>query len=240
MTGGTPRITIVCGHYGVGKSEFSVNLALRMATDGGSPVTLVDLDVVNPYFRSREVRRILEEKGVKVIGNSLGIDVGVDLPAIPASVTEPFIDNAVRAVIDLGGDPAGARAPAQFRSRIPTEDVDFLYVVNAFRPETRTSDAAYGSILAIEGVMSMKVTGLVNNSHLLHETEPEHLLVGDRLCRALETRLPGVTTRYAAALPEVFNGLKENTFSGEPVVLSLYLRSAWMSEGNVHLKSQGG
>jgi len=234
------RITIVAGHYGVGKSEFSINLALMLRQRYDDPMILVDLDVVNPYFRSREARGVLEAGGVTVIGNSLGIDAGIDLPAIPASAGRPFADPGVRAVIDLGGDPAGARALAQFRPQIHVDDVDSLYTVNAFRPETRDAAAAYASLRAIESVMDMKFTGLINNSHLVHETEPRHVVAGETICRELAQKNPDLAVRYVGGLPGVLAKLDTDAIHGERVPLTLYLRAGWMAEGNVHSRGPHG
>ncbi len=236
----TPRIAIVCGHYGVGKSEFSVNYARHLAGDGGPPVVLVDLDVVNPYFRAREARTLLEAEGIRVIGNALQVDAGVDLPAIPAEAATPFLDSSVRAVVDLGGNAAGARALRQFRPRIPTDDTEVLFVVNVNRPETRDATAALRYLRAIEATLDLRVTGLVNNSHMVHETEPEHLLAGEALCRAIADRLPGVAVRFVSGLPTVLDAIGEDEVTGERIPLDLHLRSDWMARGNAHLPQQGG
>ena len=103
----THRITIVTGHYGTGKTEFSVNLALHMARQGEA-VTLADLDIVNPYFRSRERRALLEENGVKLISSSQACS-DADVPALPPQIFSIFENRAVRGILDIGGDPAGAQ-----------------------------------------------------------------------------------------------------------------------------------
>lgn len=228
------RITIVGGYYGTGKTEFAVSLALSLAKSQSLPVTLVDLDVVNPYFRSREVRPLLEAAGVEVIGNSLGIDKGVDIPAIPASVTAPLKNNQRCAVVDLGGDPAGARAMRQFRAQIPTEDAEFLYVVNVFRSENRSAEAALDSLRSIEAALSLRVTGLVNNTHLLDETTLEHVLLGDEVCREIGSLSDELPTRYVSALPEILQQLPHRVM-GTRFAIGQYLREEWMHGGNTHL-----
>ena len=224
MTSGG-RIAILCGHYGTGKSECSIALARTLP----APVTLIDLDVVNPYFRSREARAVLEADGIAVIGNSLGIDTGVDLPAIPGSIVPALRDQQRRVVIDLGGDPVGARAIRQFRPRIPTEDTDLLYVVNAFRPGNRDSDTTVASIREIEQSVGLKCTGLINNSHLLGETTVDHVMSGDRLCREVfdATGLPVV---WVAARPPVLDACRDAALqpAGMPLPVTGVLRQDWM------------
>ena len=125
------RLTIVTGHYGTGKTEFSVNLALALAKEG-RPVALADLDIVNPYFRSRERRSLLEEAGVRLVATSQAL-ADADVPALPAELHAVLEDRSVRGVLDVGGDPTGARVLARYRPRILGEDYQLLYVVNGNR-----------------------------------------------------------------------------------------------------------
>lgn len=223
------RLTIISGHYGAGKSEFSVNLALSFAAQG-LRVVLADMDVVNPYFRSREARAVLEQHGVRVIGNSIGIDRGVDLPAVSGAVVAPLRDPQVRTIIDLGGDPAGARVIRQFRPHIPTEDAALLYVVNAFRAETRNAEAAVDSLRSIEAVIGMRFTSLINNSHMLAETTVQHLLAGDRLCAEI-FELTELPVAYIAAVPAVLSAIPA-AVRGERMAIQLHLREQWMNMGS--------
>lgn len=183
-----PRVTVICGAYGAGKSECSIALARTLP----APVTLIDLDVVNPYFRSRQARELLEAEGITVIGNSLRIDAGIDLPAIPGAVAPALSDTTRAVVVDLGGDAAGARALRQFLPSLPVDATELVYVVNRFRPENRDVLRTRASLRAIEAEIGVPCTGLISNSHMLHETTEEHVRVGLRLCRELtaETRIP--------------------------------------------------
>ncbi|MFW5643094.1 MAG: hypothetical protein ACOCYQ_03620 [Alkalispirochaeta sp.] len=227
------RLVVVGGHYGVGKSECSVAMALHFVeTEPDRPVTLIDLDVVNPYFRSREARKILEDQGVRVIGNSLGIDTGVDLPAIPGTVAPTLRDPSRRVIVDLGGDPVGARALRQFRPSIPTEDTLFLYVFNRYREQNRDAATAFASMRSIENVAGLECGGILNNTHLLGETTCDHLTEGDRVVRELATRAE-VPVVYHAATPELLNRCTR-TFAGDPLPIRTALRQSWMNTGNDH------
>ncbi len=129
------RLTIVTGHYGTGKTEFSVNLALALAGEG-EQVMMADLDIVNPYFRSRERKALLEDAGIRLICSSQACS-DADVPALPAEVLTILENRDVRGILDIGGDPVGARVLARFRPKILQEDHQLVYVLNANRPEVR-------------------------------------------------------------------------------------------------------
>ena len=183
------RLTIVTGHYGTGKTEFSVNLALALAKEG-RPVALADLDIVNPYFRSRERRSLLEEAGVRLVATSQAL-ADADVPALPAELHAVLEDRSVRGVLDVGGDPTGARVLARYRPRILGEDYQLLYVVNGNRPEVRTAERSARYLREIEAVAGLVCTGLVNNTHLCGETTPEEVRQGAALAEEV-SRLTGV------------------------------------------------
>lgn len=184
------RITIVTGHYGTGKTEFAVNLALKLAEEGG-PVMLADLDIVNPYFRSRERRPLLEEAGVRVISSSQACS-DADVPALPAELLAILENRDVRGVLDIGGDPVGARVLARFQPRIVQEDYQLVYVLNANRPEVRTAESAAAYLRGIEQVTGLKCSALVNNTHLCRETTAEEIRKGAALAEEVSemTGLP--------------------------------------------------
>jgi hypothetical protein len=173
------RLTIVTGHYGTGKTEFSVNLALALAAEGAR-TALADLDIVNPYFRSRERRELLEGAGVRLIAASQAL-ADADVPALPAELHAVLEDRSVRGVLDVGGDPSGARVLARYRPRILKEDYQLLCIVNAARPEVRTAERSAEYLRAIEAVAGLRCTGLVNNTHLCGETAPEDIREGAAL-----------------------------------------------------------
>lgn len=190
------RLTLVTGHYGTGKTEFSVNLALALA-EAGERAALADLDIVNPYFRSRERRELLEAAGVRLIATSQAL-ADADVPALPAELHALLEDRTVRGVLDIGGDPSGARVLARYRARILKEDYQLLYVVNARRPEVRTAERSVEYLRGIEAVTGLRCTGLVNNTHLCGETAPEDVREGAALAEEA-SRLAGVPVVCHAA-----------------------------------------
>ena len=216
------RIQIITGHYGSGKTEYAVNLALRLAAEGKKTV-LADLDIVNPYFRSYEQTQRLEAAGIRVIVTSCG---GVaDIPAINPAVLSVFQDRSWTGVLDIGGDPIGARVLARFAPQLQGEEFDLLYGLNANRPETRDLERALAYMRGIEAECHQKVTGIVNNTHLCGETTAAEILKGARLAGQLsqQTGLPVVChAAQRRLLPEVQNTLIE------PILpMDLYMKKPW-------------
>ena len=178
----------------------SVNTLVRR-TDGklygwntdaaGFVFMLADLDIVNPYFRSRERRDLLEKAGVRVICSSQEC-ADADIPALPAEILTILEDRSYRGVLDIGGDPDGARVLARFQPKIVQEDYQLIFVSNANRPEVRTAERAVSYLRSIEAVTGLSCGGLVNNTHLCGETTPEEILKGARLAAEIsrETGIP--------------------------------------------------
>ncbi|WP_302961833.1 ParA family protein [uncultured Adlercreutzia sp.] len=180
-------VTVVVGHYGVGKTNFALNLALDAAA-AGYEVTLADMDVVNPYFRSSEYAGLLEEAGVRLIapvfgGAGTSLDVpsltGAVVPAIEAAYAEDAAGapGAPRkaVVIDAGGDDVGATALARFAPAIRAGRHEVLYVVNARRNRTQTPDEAAAVLAEIQAKCGLAATAVVNNTHLQGETTLGHI-----------------------------------------------------------------
>lgn len=198
------RLTVITGHYGTGKTEFSVNLALALAAEG-QPVALADLDIVNPYFRCRERRPLLEEAGIRLIASSQAC-TDADVPALPAELRSILDSRAVRGVLDVGGNPSGARVLARYRPLLLREDVQVLYIVNANRPEVRTPQRAAEYLRGIEAVTGLPCTGLVNNTHLCGETVPEDIRRGAALAEEV-SRMTGVPVVCHTAEARLADGL---------------------------------
>lgn len=184
------RISIITGHYGTGKTEFAVNLAMAMAAEG-QPVMMADLDIVNPYFRSRERRTMLEQAGVQLISSSQACS-DADVPSLPAELLAIFENQDIRGILDIGGDPVGARVLARFRPKLLQEDHQLIYVLNANRPEVRDVESAITYLRGIEATIGLTCTGIVNNTHLCGETTAEEIRKGAALAAAVsrETAIP--------------------------------------------------
>lgn len=176
----TARIVVVVGNYGSGKTEISLNLALKYA-QRGEQVTLVDLDIVNPYFRSSERTDLLEAHGIRVYAPSFAMTT-VDVPSLPAEIQAVFADKSRRVIFDVGGDDTGAAALGQYKPYFDQEDVEVLFVVNAFRPLSGDADSVCGLLLRVAGRSRLTPTALLNNANVSWQTEGEDLARGEELC----------------------------------------------------------
>ena len=216
------RIQIITGHYGSGKTEYAVNLALHLVQEHEN-VALADMDIVNPYFRSYEQAKRLEEAGVRVIVTSCG---GIaDIPAINPEVMSIFQQEKWTGVLDIGGDPIGARVLARFAPQLKPEEFDLLFVLNANRPETKDVESALQYMQGIEAECRQKITGIVNNTHLCGDTTAEEVLKGAALAQALSERTSLPVIHHAVQrkfVEQVQDKLKE------PVLpMNIYMKKPW-------------
>ncbi|MBN2604470.1 MAG: ATP-binding protein [Bacilli bacterium] len=171
------RITIICGHYGSGKSEISVNLALKYKIN-----YLIDLDIINPYFRSRSLSVMLEENNIHLVESTIKNMTGSDLPYVSGEGVVPFVNPNITAIYDLGGTENGARVLVQFLDRMKDmNEVDLLCSVNIFRPETHDVKSILKTIAMYEAETQLRVTGLINNTNLINDTVEEDLIRGEEI-----------------------------------------------------------
>lgn len=185
------RLTIVTGHYGSGKTTFSINLALSAAR-AGRRTCLADMDIVNPYFRAADSERPLREAGVTLI-KPLFAGTNLDSPALPAQLAAVFDDRSFESVVlDVGGDDAGAAALGVYSARILADrDYAHLYVLNARRPLIAAPEDAAALLRQIETVSRVPATALVNNTNLGPETDAD-VLAGSRAYADAVSRLCGL------------------------------------------------
>ncbi len=207
------RITLLCGHYGSGKTNIAVNLALEFKKYH-EKVAIADLDIVNPYFRTKDSINELESAGVKLIASEYA-GSNVDIPALPQEAYSLTDDKSITAVIDVGGDDRGALALGRWAPDILEEnDFDMLLVINKNRPLTRDADSTIEVMREIEYAGGIPFTGIVNNTNLGEETTALDVL--DSLAYADEvaqkTGLPLVMTCADERLENELSGRVDNLF----------------------------
>lgn len=220
------RLTIVTGHYGSGKTEFAVNLAIALKKKHDK-VSIADLDIVNTYFRTRERKEFLESLGIHVCDSSVK-SPALDLPAIPAEVMGIIMDKSTTAVLDIGGDPVGARVLARFSHLVKSVEHDLLFVINANRPETQTVENTINYLKAIELTSDLKVTGLINSTHLLKATTIEDVLSGHKLAKEVSNEL-NIPIVYDVAIESVANQITNDEIKSKLFPIKMYMREEWMS-----------
>jgi len=169
------RLTLFAGHYGSGKTNIAVNYALLLAKEG-KDVVIADLDIVNPYFRTKDSAAVLEQAGVSLISPKFA-NTNVDLPALPAESYRLVQDKSIYGIMDIGGDDRGAYALGRYVPAMQEENnYRMIFVANCYRPLTRTPEDALEVMREIEDACGLKFTDIINNSNLASETTVDTVL----------------------------------------------------------------
>ena len=202
------RLTLFAGHYGSGKTNIAVNYALHLAKEGNK-VCIADLDIVNPYFRTKDSERELEAAGIRLVSPQYA-NSNVDLPALPAESYRLVQDKSALGIMDIGGDDRGAYALGRYAEAIKEEnDYRMAFVVNCYRPLTSTVEDTVEIMKEIEAASGMKFNCIVNKSNLGPETTAETVLQSldfvQRLSRetGLEIWMHTAEESVARALPDL-------------------------------------
>lgn len=173
-------VTLICGHYGVGKTNLSLNLILDLVASKRH-VTAIDLDIVNPYFRATEQRALLEKAGVRLVAPRFA-DAGtsLDIPSLPGSIG-PALESATTdspVVVDVGGDDVGSTALGRFESDMPATGYCMIGVLNKFRNLVQEPNDALHNLQEIEAASRLKLSALISNAHLKQATDKKTILAG--------------------------------------------------------------
>ena len=194
------RVTLFAGHYGSGKTNIAVNFALHLVGEGKA-VTLADMDIVNPYYRSKDSAQELEAAGVKVIASAYA-NTNVDVPALPQEMYSVTEDTSRYAVLDVGGDDRGALALGRYAPAILKEnDYHMIYVFNASRPLSRTAEMALEIMGEIEVAGGIPFTAIVNNTNLGRDTDWETVAASRKEAEKLS---------QISGLPLLFTAVEES------------------------------
>lgn len=201
------RITILAGHYGSGKTNIAVNLAFSMKREG-KRISVCDLDIVNPYFRTKDSLDDFQKAGIPLISSEFA-NTNVDVPALPQAMYAVMDDRESYFVLDIGGDDRGALALGRLSPAIVEENnYEMLLVVNFFRPLTRDNQSMLEVMKEMEQAAGIRFTGIVNNSNLGEETTPEDVLSTVEKAKSFSElcALPVVMTTVREELYETLRG----------------------------------
>ena len=218
------RINVITGHFGSGKTEIAINYAKKLKAEGIEKVTLVDLDIVNPYFCSREFTEELGAMGIRVISQGVHL-ANAELMVVTPEVLSAFNQKDHTVIFDVGGDDMGALALGQYNRFFKEEPYDMFFVINANRPMTKDLETAEQYLHAIEVTSRLKVTQLVNNTNLSYETGLADIEAGEHLVGELSEKL---------GIPQAFTGVRRDLVEeakqcihGEILPIDIYMKPPW-------------
>ncbi len=207
------RITLLCGHYGSGKTNVAVNLAIALRKDYDR-IAVADLDIVNPYFRSKDSLDEFQDLGIRLICSEYA-NTNVDIPALPQDMYAVTDDRELRVILDVGGDDRGALALGRISQQILEEnDYEMIAVINRARPLTRTPQDTVAVLREIEAAGRIPFTGIINNTNLGRETDEEVVLDSVSYAESVskEMGIPVVMTTVPKELFPKLQGKIENLF----------------------------
>ena len=211
------RLTLLCGHYGSGKTNVAVNLAFELKKQYNNLV-VADLDIVNPYFRTKDSIKDFTERGIQLICSEYA-NTNVDIPALPADMYRLTTDKSLTAVIDVGGDDRGAYALGRLVPEIKEEDnFQMLMVINGYRPLTPDAESTLEVMREIETACGLKFTGLVNNSNIGEETTAQNVINSIKYADEV-SKASGLPIVLTAVKQEIYDELKDKIDNLLPMTL---------------------
>lgn len=211
------RVTLFAGHYGSGKTNIAVNYALYLK-EQGKDVVIADMDIVNPYFRTKDSTDVLEAAGIELISPQFA-NSNVDLPALPQEMYKTVQDRSKFSVLDIGGDDRGAYALGRYTPYILEEnDYEMIFVANFYRPLTTTAKEALEVMREIEAAGRLPFTAIVNNSNIGNETTAEDVLATVNRAEEL-SKISGLPVIFTTAESKVADELKSKIDNVLPLKL---------------------
>ena len=211
------RLTLLCGHYGSGKTNVAVNLAFYLKEQYNN-VVVADLDIVNPYFRTKDSMDDFKARGIELICSEYA-NTNVDIPSLPANMYRLTADKDITAVIDVGGDDRGAYALGRLVPEIKAENnFDMLMVINGYRPLTPDAESTVEVMREIEEACKLKFTGLVNNSNIGEETTAEDIIKSIGYANEV-SQASGLPIVMTSVKRELYDGLKNKIDNLLPMTL---------------------
>jgi len=217
------RIVIFTGHFGSGKTELAINLALKWA-DAGEKTIIVDLDIVNPFFRTAEKKEMLERFGIKVLVPNFAGTI-VDIPSLPPEIYSVFQDRAFKVIFDVGGDEEGATALGRYYPYFIREGYSMQYVINTKRPLSSTKEDIIKMLKAVESHSRLSVDGLINNTNLAQETTVCDIIEGHEIIELVSSEL-NIPITYVSGMPHILEKLPAD-WGYKTFPLRIFMKPIW-------------
>lgn len=217
------RIRIFTGHFGSGKTEISINYAIKLAKEG-KKVAIVDLDIVNPYFCTRGIKQELEEYGIRVIAADPNLS-NAELMVVPPEVLSVFNDKSYEVIMDIGGDDQGAVVLGQYNRYLREEPYDMYFVINNNRPLTSNNDDTQDYMRVIQAASRLKITHLISNTNMSYETAVEDIIRGDKTVSELSEKL-NIPHKYTVCRRDLIDEIKGKV-QGELLPIDIYMKPPW-------------
>lgn len=217
------RLILFTGHFGSGKTEIAVNYAIGSG-DSGQKTILVDLDIVNPFFRSTEVKDQLEAHGVEVISPNF-VSTGVDVPSLPAEIYSVFADQSAKVIFDVGGDEIGARALGQYFPYFQKEAYRMYYVINTKRPLSSTKEDILSMMQEVQRMSRLQISHLINNTNISYETEIYDIIEGNALISQVSKSV-NIPIAYIAGVGDLLDQLPDN-INSSLFPIRIFMKPPW-------------
>jgi hypothetical protein len=218
------RITILAGHFGSGKTEIAINLALK-ERNLHKHVAINDLDIINPYFRSRDVASIFQKQGVELISPNNQLATS-DLPIVSGEIYRVLHDHRYKVIIDAGGDKDGATALGQYYHEWKEYDPQLLFVLNANRPYVSTIEGALYTVGQVELGARLKVKGIINNTNIGRETTMGDIIKGFEISSKLAEVL-NIPLKYTVISRHLEEDANIFTRNHEVMFINRYMKVPW-------------
>lgn len=217
------KITVITGHYGSGKTNLAANLALDLA-DKGEKVTVVDLDIVNPYFRTSDLAELFRERGVTLVSTAYA-NTSLDIPAIAFDIERMAYEDGYL-IIDAGGDDSGAAVLGRYSKALneyAPDRLDMLYVINRYRYSDGNAEREAALMRSIEAVSRMQCTGIVNNSNLGSETQARHIVDSAPYAQRA-SELTGVPLTFSTCCKDIAADIPKK------LIVERFVKTVWERE----------
>lgn len=222
------RINVFTGHFGSGKTEIAINYAIKLAKEGNK-TAIVDVDIVNPYFCTRDIREILEHYGIRVIASNPNLS-NAELMVVTPEVYAVFNDKSYQVVMDVGGDHEGAVVLGQYNRYFKEEPYDMFFVINNNRPLTSNVEDTIEYLRTIEKSSRLKVSYLVSNTNMSFETTEKDILKGDELVYELSKKI-NIPYKYTVCKKGIEEEIKGKVH-GDILPINIYMKTPWMQDEN--------